>query len=200
MNAGSDECDANHPKECLKCLFFFSNKGFKSHAGICTAPSEDILQIRKLHRQHALLEAEADVSALIAYREARQTEFDANKLLMQEHFAVLAAQKRCREENEHGAKPSQGSKGGWWRPSGEGTMACKMCGFVTSTRRYAAMADDVVDGDVGVKRPPVTLSTYLSKKEGGDNDDESEGDDDDYVEEESTEDDEDEDDEDEEEK
>ena len=179
MNAGSDECHANHPKECLKCLFFFSNKGFKSHAGICTAPSEDILQIRKLHRQHALLEAEADVSALIAYREARQTEFDANKLLMQEHFAVLAAQKRCREENEHGAKPSQGSKGGWWRPSGEGTMACKMCGFVTSTRRYAAMADDVVDGDVGVKRPQGTLSSFLRKKAGENDDDESEGDEDD---------------------
>ena len=92
MNAGSEECDANHPKECLKCLFFFSNKGFKSHAGICTPPSADILQIRKLHRQHALLEAEADVSALLAYREARQTEFDANKLLMQEQQFYLPSQ------------------------------------------------------------------------------------------------------------
>ena len=135
----SEECDPQHPLECATCHCFFTTKGFSTHTRVCVAPAEDILKVRELRRQRALLEAKADVRIMKIDARTRKKEYVTNHLEMAEHLEVLNAQKRCREEKGHGAI---GEKG-WWRRCGSGSMACRMCGFVTSTKRYPALMEEI---------------------------------------------------------
>ncbi len=116
-----------------------------------------------LRRSRLLEEARADLESIHIERATRAQEAVNNNNLMTEHAAVLATQKRCREQHNHGADTG----GGWWLPSGNRSMACRMCGFVSSTRRYPGLSEEIPEATPRVSSRTLTsqLSRRAKKKE-----------------------------------